>query len=156
MKPSQNSVSDLLDEVYRRDSRQVYATLVRILGDFDLAEDAMHDAFKAALEQWGERGIPSNPTAWLVSTGRFKAIDRVRRESKFDRLQGDPIRDPEEDSPDPSRIDREIEDDMLRLVFTCCHPSLSPEARVAMTLREVCGLTTEEIARAFLIKPPAL
>jgi len=156
MKPSQNSVSDLLDEVYRRDSRQVYATLVRILGDFDLAEDAMHDAFKAALEQWDEKGIPSNPTAWLISTGRFKAIDRMRRQSRFDPLKEDPqvVSDP--DAVDPSKIDRQIEDDMLRLIFTCCHPALSPEKRIAMTLREVCGLTTEEIARAFLIKPSTL
>lgn len=156
MKPSQNSVPELLDEVYRRDSRQVYATLVRILGDFDLAEDAMHDAFKAALEQWGEKGIPSNPTAWLISTGRFKAIDRMRRQSRFDPLKEGPhvVADP--DAVDPSKIDRQIEDDMLRLIFTCCHPALSPEARIAMTLREVCGLTTEEIAHAFLIKPSTL
>src|SRR5690625_7160157 len=108
MKPSQNSVSDLLDEVYRRDSRQVYATLVRILGDFDLAEDAMHDAFKAALEQWDENGIPSNPTAWLISTGRFKAIDRMRRQSRFDALKEDPQGVSDQEAVETDNIHRQI------------------------------------------------
>src|SRR5690606_973764 len=132
-------ISQLLDEIYRNDSRTVFATLVRLLGDFDLAEDAMHDAFKTALEQWGEKGIPSNPGAWLISTGRFKAIDRMRRQSRFDPLQEEHARQLEADTADPSaEVDKEIEDDVLRLIFTCCHPALSSDARVAMTLREVC------------------
>ncbi|MEX2640658.1 MAG: RNA polymerase sigma factor, partial [Balneolales bacterium] len=147
----------LLDEIYRKESRRVFATLIRLLGDFDLAEDAMHDTFKAALEQWGEKGIPSNPRAWLVSAGRFKAIDCMRRQSRFDPLQMERARQIEADTIDPStQVDKEIEDDVLRLIFTCCHPALSSDARVAMTLREVCNLTTEEIARAFLVKPPTL
>jgi RNA polymerase sigma-70 factor (ECF subfamily) len=135
----------------------VFATLIRLLGDFDLAEDAMHDAFKVALEQWGEKGIPSNPRAWLVSTGRFIAIDSIRRQSKFDPLQGQQVRQMEAETTDPSRqVDKEIEDDVLRLIFTCCHPALSLDARTAMTLREVCDLTTEETASAFLITPSTL
>src|SRR5690625_4021045 len=146
-----------LDELYRKESRRVYATLIRLLGDFDLAEDAMHDAFKAALEQWDENGIPAHPVSWLISTGRFKAIDRLRRQSRFDQLRDDKIRNIEAESADLSdRIDKEIEDDILRLVFTCCHPVLTEELRVALTLREVCGLTTEEIARAYLVKTSAL
>lgn len=157
MQNSPEYIPQLLDEIYRKESRRVFATLIRLLGDFDLAEDAMHDAFKAALEQWDETGIPSNPRAWLVSTGRFKAIDRIRRQSKFDPLQLEQARQIEADTADPStQVEKEIEDDILRLIFTCCHPALSSEARVAMTLREVCDLTTEEIARAFLVKPPAL
>lgn len=157
MQNSPDHISQLLNEIYRKESRRVFATLIRLLGDFDLAEDVMHEAFKAALEQWGEKGIPSNPRAWLVSTGRFKAIDRMRRQSKFDPLQVEQARRIEADIADPStQVDKEIEDDVLRLVFTCCHPALSSEARVAMTLREVCDLTTEEIARAFLVKPPTL
>lgn len=150
-------IPQLLNEIYRKESRRVFATLIRLLEDFDLAEDAMHDAFRAALEQWGETGIPSNPRAWLVSTGRFKAIDRIRRQSRFEPLQLEQARHIEADTADPStQVDKEIEDDILRLIFTCCHPALSPDARVAMTLREVCDLTTEEIARAFLVKPSAL
>lgn len=157
MQNSPDHIPQLLDEIYRKESRRVFATLIRLLGDFDLAEDAMHDAFKTALEQWDEKGIPSNPRAWLVSTGRFKAIDRMRRQSKFDPLQVEQVRRMEADIVDPStQVDKQIEDDILRLVFTCCHPALSPDARVAMTLREVCDLTTEEIAHAFLVKPPAL
>ncbi|MGC1241990.1 MAG: DUF6596 domain-containing protein, partial [Chryseosolibacter sp.] len=122
-----------------------------MLGDFDLAEDALHDAFKAALEQWTENGIPSNPRAWLVSTGRFKAIDRIRRQSKFDPLQIQQVQQMVTGTADPStQIDKEIEDDVLRLIFICCHPALALDTRTAMTLREVCNLTTEEIARAFL------
>lgn len=157
MQNSPDHIPQLLDEIYRKESRRVFATLIRLLGDFDLAEDAMHDAFKTALEQWDEKSIPSNPKAWLVSTGRFKAIDRMRRQSKFDPLQVEQVRRIEADIADPStEVDKKVEDDILRLVFTCCHPALSSDARVAMTLREVCDLTTEEIARAFLVKPPTL
>lgn len=157
MENSPEHITRLLDKIYRKESRRVFATLIRLLGDFDLAEDAMHDAFKAALEQWDENDIPSNPRAWLISTGRFKAIDRMRRQSKFDPLQMERARQIEADTADPSKqVDKEIEDDILRLIFTCCHPALSSDARVAMTLREVCDLTTEEIAHAFLVKPPTL
>ena len=145
-------IPQLVGEIYRTRSRLVFATLIRLLKDFDLAEDAMHDAFKAALEQWGEKGIPSNPLAWLVSAGRFKAIDRIRRESKFDSLEEQRNWQTEAASPDASGlIDKAIEDDMLRLIFTCCHPALSLDARTAMTMREVCDLTTEAIASAFLV-----
>ena len=144
-------IPQLVGEIYRTRSRSVFATLIRLLRDFDLAEDAMHDAFKAALEQWGRKGIPSNPLAWLVSAGRFKAIDRIRRESKFDSLEEQRIWQTEAAPPVASRlIDKAIEDDMLRLIFTCCHPALSLDARAAMTMREVCDLTTEAIASAFL------
>lgn len=147
----------LLDDIYRKESRRVFATLIRLLGDFDVAEDALHDAFRAALEQWTESGIPSNPNAWLVSTGRFKAIDRLRRQSKFDPLHGEQVRQMEAGTADPLRqIDKEIEDDVLRLIFTCCHPALSLDARTALTMREVCGLTTEAIASAFLTTAPTL
>lgn len=157
MQNSPEHISQLLDEIYRKESRPVLATLIRLLGDFELAEDAMHDAFKAALEQWLENDIPSNPRAWLISTGRFKAIDRIRRQSKFDPLQIQEVRQMEADTIDPSRqIDKEIEDDVLRLIFTCCHPSLSLDTRTALTMREVCDLTTEEIASAFLITPSTL
>jgi RNA polymerase sigma-70 factor (ECF subfamily) len=132
-----------VDAVYRAESRRILATLIRLLGDFDLAEDALQDAFRAALEQWPEDGVPDNPRAWLISTGRFKAIDALRKRTR-------PL--PEPEPPEP----REWEDDRLRLIFTCCHPALAPEARVALTLREVCGLTTEEIARAFLTTPATL
>jgi len=146
------AIPQLLGEIYRNESRTVFATLIRLLGDFDLAEDAMHDAFKAALEQWSEKGIPSNPRAWLISTGRFKAIDRIRRQSKFDPLQVQQVRHLEAETADPSeQVDKAIEDDVLRLIFTCCHPALSLEARTAMTLREVCDLTTEAVASAFLV-----
>ncbi|WP_345789204.1 RNA polymerase sigma factor [Luteolibacter sp. LG18] len=145
-----------LDALYRAESGRILATLIRLLRDFDLAEDAMHDAFAAALRHWPESGIPDNPRAWLVSTGRFKAIDALRRRARFDASQ-DKIAD--ELTPPAStahETDDTLEDDRLRLVFTCCHPSLNPEARVALTLREVCGLTTEEIARAFLTSAPTL
>ena len=147
----------VVDEVYRAESRRVFATLIRLLGDFDRAEDALHDAFAAALGQWTRDGVPANPRAWLVSTGRFKAIDAMRRRARFDASLAALAEqlDAGTDS-DPGRDDEGIEDDRLRLIFTCCHPALSPEARVALTLREVCGLTTEEIARAFLTSPPTL
>lgn len=142
--------------VYRAESRRVLATLIRLLGDFDLAEEALQDAFRAALEQWPVDGIPDNPRAWLVSTGRFKAIDGIRRRARFSPLDDhaeliDSLADERADA-DPEAI----EDDRLRLVFTCCHPALAPEAQIALTLREVCGLTTEEIARAFLLSPATL
>lgn len=150
-------ILQLVGEIYRDRSRSVFATLIRLLKDFDLAEDAMHDAFKAALELWGEKGIPSNPLAWLVSTSRFKAIDRIRRESKFDSLEQQQIRQTEAAAPDASMlVDTTIEDDMLRLIFTCCHPALSLDARTAMTMREVCDLTTEAIASAFLVTPSTM
>lgn len=157
MTNSPEHISRLVGEIYRNESRAVFATLIRLLGGFDLAEDAMHDAFRAALEQWGEKGAPSNPRAWLVSAGRHKAIDRVRRESKFDPLQEQQARQMEAETADPSGlVDKAIEDDVLRLIFTCCHPALPPDARTAMTLREVCGLTTEAIASAFLVTPSAM
>jgi RNA polymerase sigma-70 factor (ECF subfamily) len=131
----------------------VFATLVRLLGDFDLAEEALHDAFRAALEQWPREGLPDNPRAWLVSAGRFKAIDAIRRQSRFDVLDEERIETLAADEP-PEKD--EIEDDRLRLIFTCCHPALAQDAQVALTLREVCGLTTEEIARAFLAPAPTL
>ena len=146
-----------MEKVYRADSRQVLATLIRLLGDFDLAEDALHDAFRAALELWPKDGIPDNPRAWLISAGRFKGIDVIRRRSRFDASQESVFEEIYSHSSDPEALDEEdIKDDRLRLIFTCCHPALAPEARAAMTLREVCGLTTEEIARAFLIGAPTL
>ncbi|CAG0989335.1 hypothetical protein GPROT1_02875 [Gammaproteobacteria bacterium] len=169
-------VRGTLDAVYRADSRRVFATLVRLLGDFDLAEEALHDAFRAALEQWPKQGMPANPRAWLVSAGRFKAIDRLRRDSRYVVLPFD-VAGPSDDDPaewdgtgarhdDTPAVelvtdgegwdDEGIEDDRLRLVFTCCHPALSSDAQVALTLREVCGLTTEEIASAFLTAAPTL
>jgi RNA polymerase sigma-70 factor (ECF subfamily) len=146
-----------VDSIYRTDSRRILATLIRLLGDFDLAEDALHDAFAAALERWAKDGLPANPRAWLVSTGRFKAIDALRRRTRFDESHEKIVEQLETESSDAARPDAEgVEDDRLRLIFTCCHPALAPEARVALTLREVCGLTTEEIARAFLTAPPTL
>lgn len=144
-------VRDKVDAVYRAESRRVLATLIRLLGDFELAEEALHEAFVAAVEQWQRDGIPENPRAWLVSTGRFKAIDTIRRRARFDASQADIARQLEEQAASQTELDeREVQDDHLRLIFTCCHPALSPDARVALTLREVCGLTTEEIASAFL------
>lgn len=148
---------DRLDTVYRAESRRVLATLIRLLGDFDLAEDALHDAFMAALSQWPGEGIPANPYSWLVSTGRHKAIDALRRRSRFQASLGDLAEHLETVHRDAQPWEKsEVEDDQLRLIFTCCHPALSAEARVALTLREVCGLTTEEIARAFLTSPTTL
>jgi RNA polymerase sigma-70 factor (ECF subfamily) len=139
-----------IDAIYRAESRRVFATLIRLLGSFDLAEEALHDAFRAALEQWPREGVPSNPRAWLVSAGRFKAIDGIRRRARFDSMED--VNELVEAIPDDTQAwDGEgIEDDRLRLIFTCCHPALAPDAQVALTLREVCGLTTEEIAQAFL------
>ena len=143
-----------VENVYRSDSRRVLATLIRLLGDFDIAEEALHDAFRAALEQWPRDGVPANPRAWLVSTGRFKAIDAIRRTTRFEPLPNDIDRRLVAESDDLAAWNSEnIEDDRLRLIFTCCHPALSPDAQVAMTLREVCGLTTEEVAHAFLSSP---
>ena len=150
-------VREKLDAVYRSESRRIFATLIRLLGDFELAEDALHDAFSAALERWPKEGVPANPRAWLVSAGRFKAIDGMRRRSRFDASQAAIAEQFGAEAHDAAIFDDEsIEDDRLRLIFTCCHPALAPEARVALTLREVCGLTTEEIARAFLTLPSAL
>jgi RNA polymerase sigma-70 factor (ECF subfamily) len=144
------------EAIYRAESRRVFATLVRLLGDFDLAEEALHDAFRAALEQWPRDGIPANPRAWLVSAGRFKAIDGIRRRTRFDSME-DVAEQVEAVIDETAPSDSEaIEDDRLRLIFTCCHPTLAADAQVALTLREVCGLTTEEIAQAFLSAAPTL
>ncbi len=156
---SQSSAShlrDRVDAIYRQESRQVLATLIRLLGDFEAAEEALHEAFAIAVAQWEREGIPANPRAWLVSTGRFKAIDGMRRRSRFDASLKELARHLEQttDSPDAEPLEGPpVEDDRLRLIFTCCHPALTPEAQIAMTMREVCGLTTEQIARAFLTKP---
>jgi RNA polymerase sigma-70 factor (ECF subfamily) len=160
---SSEQIRELLDSLYRVDSGRILATLIRLLGDFDLAEEAMHEAFAAALSLWPRSGVPGNPRPWLISTARFKAIDTLRRRARFDASQDELAhhlesqwssaeRTKEEDSLE----DHSLEDDRLRLIFTCCHPSLAPEARVALTLREVCGLTTEEIAKAFLTTPRTL
>jgi RNA polymerase sigma-70 factor (ECF subfamily) len=146
-----------IDSLYRAESGRILATLIRLLGDFELAEDAVHDAFAAALEHWPKEGMPENPRAWLVSTGRFKAIDLLRRRVRFDASEEKIAEQLESRSNEAIRLDDEgVKDDHLRLIFTCCHPALAPEARVALTLREVCGLTTEEIARAFLLGAPTL
>lgn len=144
------------ETVYRSEARRVFATLVRLLGDFDLAEEALHDAFASAMEKWPVDGVPANPRAWLVSTGRFKAIDVIRRRARFDASCAELAERLDADARDADRDDEGIEDDRLRLIFTCCHPALPPEAQVALTLREVCGLTTEQIAHAFLVTPPTL
>jgi RNA polymerase sigma-70 factor (ECF subfamily) len=148
-------VRDTVDAIYRSDSRRVLATLIRLLGDFDLAEEALHDAFATAVEQWTEKGIPASPRAWLISTGRFKAIDRLRKSARFETADVSALERLEvTETPDLEEDD--VEDDRLRLIFTCCHPALSPDAQIALTLREVCGLTTEEVAHAFLTPPPTL
>jgi RNA polymerase sigma-70 factor (ECF subfamily) len=144
-----DQVRETVDAVYRTESRRILATLIRLLGDFDVAEDAMQDAFRAALEQWAKEGVPDNARAWLISTGRFKAIDALRRRAR-------PLPEPESAYDAGDWDDESVEDDRLRLIFTCCHPALAPEGRAALTLREVCGLATEEIARAFLTTPTAL
>ncbi len=150
-------IQQTIADVYRDESRRIFATLIRLLGDFDLAEDALHDAFAAAMKQWPRDGVPANPRAWLVSTGRFKAIDGIRRRARFDASLGALAEQMETETVEELALDDEgLEDDRLRLIFTCCHPALAPEARVALTLREICGLTTEEIARAFLTAPPTL
>jgi RNA polymerase sigma-70 factor (ECF subfamily) len=165
--PEQTSVPirELLDSLYRVDSGRILATLIRLLGDFDLAEEAMHEAFAAALSLWPKNGVPDNPRPWLISTARFKAIDTLRRRARFDASQDELARHLEAQSLSAERSNKDeedsleeysLEDDRLRLIFTCCHPSLPPEARVALTLREVCGLTTEEIAKAFLTTPRTL
>ena len=148
-----HSAIAIVDEVYRSESRRVLATLIRLLGDFDLAEEALHEAFTAAVEQWPRDGVPGNPRAWLVSTGRFKAIDRIRRRAKFDVSLEDVAEQVEAIAAPPESDTEGVEDDRLRLIFTCCHPALAPDAQVALTLREVCGMTTEEIARAYLTTP---
>jgi RNA polymerase sigma-70 factor (ECF subfamily) len=146
-----------VDVIYREESRRVLATLIRLLGDFDLAEEALHEAFRSAIEQWPREGVPANPRAWLVSTGRFKGIDRIRRRRRLGPLDDELAEQlPAETEDLAAMLDEDLEDDRLRLIFTCCHPALQPDARVALTLREVCGLTTEEIARAFLTTPSTL
>jgi RNA polymerase sigma-70 factor (ECF subfamily) len=161
---STEQIRELLDSLYRLDSGRILATLIRLLGDFDLAEEAMHEAFAAALSLWPRIGVPGNPRPWLISTARFKAIDTLRRRARFDASQDELVRYLEAQGSSAEKSNKEeedsledgFEDDRLRLIFTCCHPSLPPEARVALTLREVCGLTTEEIAKAFLITPRTL
>ncbi|WP_437187477.1 RNA polymerase sigma factor [Planctomicrobium sp. SH668] len=155
--PEDVSVEEFVDQLYRADSRRVFASLVRLLGSFDLAEEALHDAFANAVESWRRDGIPSSPRAWLVSTGRFKAIDTIRRRARFDASLGTLANKLNQiDSSTDFEEDGRVEDDRLRLIFTCCHPAISFEARVALTLREVCGLQTEEIARAFLTSPSTI
>jgi RNA polymerase sigma-70 factor (ECF subfamily) len=158
--PADAEIREIVDKLYRTESRRVFATLVRLLGDFDLAEESLADAFALAVAQWPEQGVPANPRAWLVSTGRFKAIDMMRRRARFDasltalsqKIEANRV----DASPDSTLDSEGIEDDRLRLIFTCCHPALSPEAQIALTLREVCGLTTEQIASAFLTTPATL
>ena len=155
---STEQTRELLDSLYRVDSGRILATLIRLLGDFDLAEEAMHEAFAAALSLWPRNGVPGNPRPWLISTARFKAIDTLRRRSRFDASQDELTRylEAQRSSAEGFNEEDSFEDDRLRLIFTCCHPTLAPEARVALTLREVCGLTTEEIAKAFLSAPRTL
>lgn len=155
--PEDKQTVEQIGTIYDDESRRIFATLVGLLNDFDLAEDALQDAFRAAMEQWPEDGIPDNPRAWLVSTGRFKAIDKLRRKARFNGLMADMAARLEREAQAHELLsDEDIKDDRLRLIFTCCHPVLSFEARVAMTLREVCGLETEDIAHAFLVSPSTL
>ena len=157
MSEAAEDIRATVDAIYRTESRRVLATLIRLLGSFDLAEEAVHDAFIAAVEQWQRDGVPDNPRAWLVSAGRFKAIDKIRRRAKFDQSVAELASELDAESEiAPERSDESVEDDRLRLVFTCCHPALSADAQVALTLREVCGLTTEEIARAYLTPAPTI
>src|SRR6266481_215803 len=150
-------VREQIEALYRSDSRRVLATLIRLLGGFDAAEEALHDAFTSALDSWPSDGVPENPRAWLISTGRFKAIDRLRRGARFNAALSAAAEQLEASAPlAPDFGDNSLEDDRLRLIFTCCHPALLPDARIALTLREVCGLETEEIARAFITTPPTL
>lgn len=153
--PTAAEIRVVVDRLYRTESRRVFATLVRILGDFDLAEESLSDAFASAIAQWPEQGVPANPRSWLVSAGRFKAIDTIRRRARFDASLTELVNRIDA-GPEPNVDSEGIEDDRLRLIFTCCHPALSPEAQVALTLREVCGLTTEQIASAFLTTPSTL
>jgi RNA polymerase sigma-70 factor (ECF subfamily) len=156
-KDGAEGVGQIVDALYRSESRRVLATLIHLLGDFDWAEEAMHDAFAAAMEQWPQNGVPAHPRAWLVSTGRFKAIDGLRRRARFDASLAELAQQPNEATFEPEEWDEQsVEDDRLRLIFTCCHPALPPDAQIALTLREVCGLTTEEIARAFLTGAPTI
>jgi RNA polymerase sigma-70 factor (ECF subfamily) len=154
--PVPEQLNRTIETLYRSESGRVLATLVRLLGDLDLAEESMHEAFAAALESWALAGIPDKPRPWLISTARFKAIDAMRRRARFDGAQRDLVAHIESRVNDVPLEDEEIEDDRLRLIFTCCHPALPPEGQVALTLREICGLTTEEIARAFLVSPATL
>ena len=152
---SADVIREAVDNTYRTESRRVLATLIRLLGDFDLAEEAMQDAFAAALDVWSRDGIPANPRSWLISTGRFKGIDSLRKRSRAEGSTAELLRRIEENAGEIEE-GHDIEDDRLRLIFTCCHPALAPDAQIALTLREVCGLTTEEIARAFFTKPSAV
>jgi RNA polymerase sigma-70 factor (ECF subfamily) len=155
--PTVEMVRDVVETVYRSESRRVFATLVRLLGDFELAEEALHDAFASAVERWPREGVPANPRAWLVSAGRFKAIDAMRRRARFDASLSEIAERLDAGSrASTSQDDETVEDDRLRLIFTCCHPAVNPDAQVALTLREVCGLTTEQIASAFLTVPSTL
>jgi RNA polymerase sigma-70 factor (ECF subfamily) len=156
MPPAPEQLSRTLETLYRSESGRVLATLVRLVGDLDLAEEAMHEAFAAALESWPQTGVPDRPRPWLISTARFKAIDRIRRRARFDATVRDFALYVEARIDEASLDGDEIEDDRLRLIFTCCHPAMPPEGRIALTLREICGLTTEEIARAFLVAPATL
>ena len=156
MAPVPEQLSRTIETLYRTESGRVLATLVRLLGDLDLAEESMHEAFAAALESWPQAGIPDKPRPWLISTARFKAIDAIRRRARFDGAQRDLALYMEARVSEAPEENEEIEDDRLRLIFTCCHPALPPEGQVALTLREICGLTTEEIARAFLVTPATL
>ena len=157
MTQDETRAREMVEAVYRSDSRRVLATLIRLLGDFDLAEEAMHEAFAAAVLRWPSDGVPDNPRAWLVSAGRFKAIDGIRRRARFDASLHRLVEQFDREEAGPSAGDDDtVEDDQLRLIFTCCHPALPPEAQIALTLREVCGLTTEEIARAFLAPAPTV
>ena len=154
--PRPDAVRATVEAVYRDESRRILATLIRLLGDFDLAEEALHDAFAAAVEQWGPRGVPDNPRTWLVSAGRFKAIDALRRRARFDSALTQVADRLSVEAADPLEAETELEDDRLRLIFVCCHPALALDAQIALTLREVCGLTTEDIARAFLVGAPTI
>ncbi len=154
---SPEQIRQQVDEIYRHESRRVFATLVRLLGDFDLAEEALHEAFAAAVEQWQNEGVPQNPRAWLVSTGRFKAIDTIRRRTRFDGSQHELVKRLEGIADaNADKSDSDINDDRLKLIFTCCHPAIAPNIQIPLTLREVCGLTTEEIASAFLVSPSTM
>ena len=154
--PRSDAVCATVEAVYREESRRILATLIRLLGDFDLAEEALHEAFAAAVEQWSTRGVPDNPRTWLVSAGRFKAIDALRRRARFDAALTQVADRLSVEAADPLAPEAELDDDRLRLIFVCCHPALSLDAQIALTLREVCGLTTEDIARAFLVGAPTI
>lgn len=154
--PSTEHVRQVVGDIYRSESRHVLATLIRLLGDFDLAEEALHEAFTAAVEQWPREGVPANPRAWLISTGRFRAVDALRHRARLDASLTKLAQRLDEVARANAARDEELEDDQLRLIFTCCHPALAPNTQVALTLREVCGLTTEEIASAFLTAPPTI